>query len=325
MFTIEHLRETIKSVVTQSSTDIITYSGPISEKGQKQLANVVNTFSKFENGLLILSTFGGDPDCAYRIARSLQKTYKRFTLFVPSICKSAGTLIALGANEIVMGKDAELGPLDIQLSKPDALAERTSGLTPRVAIETLQDSAFEALEAFFLKLRLRSGLQITTRTALEVATDLTGNLYRPVFQQIDPMRIGEVSRAMLIAKEYGTRLAERSGNHKPETLDRLVESYPSHGFVIDVDEAKELFLDVREPNEGESTLAVLLEAIIHVALETDEAEVSMLNTLLTEKPLDEDENEVTDAIHDDGKTDNDPQNLNPGEDRESGEESSSGT
>src|SRR5207247_1906229 len=131
-----------------------------------------------------------------------------------------------GANEIVMSERAELGPLDVQILKPDALAEQESGLTPTNAITTLRDFVFETTEKFFLDLRFKSGLQITTRTALETAAKLATGLLRPVFQQIDPMRLGEISRAMAIAAEYGTRLA--CGNEKNGTLARLIKGYPSH-------------------------------------------------------------------------------------------------
>lgn len=42
------------------------------------------------------------------------------------------------------------------------------------------------------------------------------------------------------------------------TLQRLANSYPSHGFVIDREEAKELFENVRIPTEREHELLNLL-------------------------------------------------------------------
>jgi ClpP class serine protease len=38
---------------------------------------------------------------------------------VSGYCKSAGTLIALGANELAFGEHGELGPLDVQIAKRD--------------------------------------------------------------------------------------------------------------------------------------------------------------------------------------------------------------
>lgn len=256
----EQFKRAIDEVAEEAQADIVFYSGDIEPPGDRKLVKQVRLFGSRKNVILFLTTNGGDAACAFRIARCLQRTYKQgtFTLFVDGFCKSAGTLIALGADAIVMSELAELGPLDVQLLKSDALGEQTSGLTPTRAINTLRELAFETLEASFLNLRFRSGLQITTRTALEVATNLTTGLFCPVFQQIDPMRLGEISLAMLIAEEYGTRLASESV--KEGALKRLIEAYPSHGFVIDREEASQLFSAVREPTNKEAALAEFLSS-----------------------------------------------------------------
>jgi hypothetical protein len=74
---------------------------------------------KRTNVLLMLTTPGGDAHAAYRIARCLQRNWKHVTLFAPGWCKSAGTLLAIGANELVIGDFGELGPVDVQRPKED--------------------------------------------------------------------------------------------------------------------------------------------------------------------------------------------------------------
>ncbi|MGS0536682.1 hypothetical protein [Pseudoalteromonas sp. SaAl2] len=64
-----------------------------------------------------MNTFGGDPHAGYKMARLLQYEYKHLTVAIPEMCKSAGTLIAIAANEIIYGPLGELGPLDIQTRK----------------------------------------------------------------------------------------------------------------------------------------------------------------------------------------------------------------
>lgn len=296
--TLNDLRSTLSKVSAANNADIILYSGAIYPPGDKELIKLVRKYRRNENVVLMLTTTGGLPDCAYRIARCLQRAYEgKFILLVDTICKSAGTLIALGADEIVMTVTGELGPLDVQLSKPDALAEQTSGLTPKQAIITLQRRAFESLEDFFLALRFRSGLQITTRTALDVATKLTTGIYCPIFEQIDPMRMGEISRAMLIAEEYGKRLS--SNNVLEETLEALVENYPSHGFVIDREEASELFANVRKPTDEEEYLANLTEPFTIMGQESNEPIVEFLSILIPneEEEVEEGENVSTGENH----------------------------
>ena len=48
--------------------------------------------------------------------------------YVDTVCKSAGTILALGADVIIMSQYAELGPIDVQLQKEDEVGESTSGL-----------------------------------------------------------------------------------------------------------------------------------------------------------------------------------------------------
>jgi len=56
-----------------------------------------------QNVVLILVTHGGDADVAYRMARCLLKRYKKVSLYVTGYCKSAGTLVAVGAMKSSFG------------------------------------------------------------------------------------------------------------------------------------------------------------------------------------------------------------------------------
>jgi len=60
-------------------------------------------------------------------------------------------------------------------------------------------------------IRRDTGGSITTRTAAELASTMVVKLLDPIYRQIDPMKIGENSRAMNITKSYGTRLSIKSG------------------------------------------------------------------------------------------------------------------
>lgn len=71
---------------------------------------------------LLLHTRGGSAVPAYLISRYLKTSVKNgFVAVVPRLAKSAGTLIALGAQQIHMGMMSELGPVDPQISDMPAL------------------------------------------------------------------------------------------------------------------------------------------------------------------------------------------------------------
>lgn len=66
---------------------------------------------------IILHTPGGLVLAAEQIAQALAKHPAKVTVFVPHYAMSGGTLIALAADEIVMGEHAVLGPVDPQLGQ----------------------------------------------------------------------------------------------------------------------------------------------------------------------------------------------------------------
>ena len=64
---------------------------------------------------LIIHTPGGVLFSAFQIARALKEHPGKVTVYVPHYAMSGGTLIALAADEIVMDKNAVLGPVDPQM------------------------------------------------------------------------------------------------------------------------------------------------------------------------------------------------------------------
>jgi len=257
-------RDPIDIVTEQANADIFLFSSGISYASGEALIDAVSKKRNRENVILILSTYGGDPDAAYRIARFLQDHYKRFTLHVYGFCKSAGTLLALGANDIVMGDRAEFGPLDVQLHKPDEFMHRVSGLDITKALASISDSAWEAFQNCFLSVRARSGGVITTKTASEIAAQVITGLFSPITQNIDPLKLGEMQRSMDIAVDYGMRLGASR-----ELATTLAAKYPHHGFVIDFAESKRLFNCVRQPNEHEMDLAMQLQKFFESNIDED--------------------------------------------------------
>lgn len=227
-------------------TDVITYAGEVSSTGYEMICDALET-KKSSNALIVLCTPGGDPHAGFRIARALQHAYDKFDALVPRYCKSAGTLILVGASKLYLDDMSELGPLDIQVKKNDELVGRNSGLDIIQAVNYLQNQALHAFSQYLVDLTQNAGL--STKVASEISSRLTIGLFEPIAAQIDPMRLAEMQRAMEIAFEYGRRLSEKSGNLRSNGLQDLVSAYPSHGFVIDRKEAKKLFIDVARPSE----------------------------------------------------------------------------
>ncbi|MET0105679.1 MAG: hypothetical protein ABW072_11120 [Sedimenticola sp.] len=277
--------------------DYILYTGSISRKGYVQLSELLETKSASDGrtkGYLIISTTGGSPDAGFRIARALGHHYPDdFKLMVPDICKSAGTLIAVGANELVISDRGELGPLDVQFQKKEELFEMSSGLDIIQSMVVLQDQVKIAFREYLLDIRLGAGLG--TKIAAKLASEMATSLVSPITSQIDPLRLGEHQRALRIATAYGTRLNHKFKNTTSDQIDKLLTHYPSHSFVIDRKEASNLFSRVRGPNEEESLIEQWLRNLRDLSEMAEEQEPLVLclrdviNNMPTKDPTGEGE------------------------------------
>src|SRR5262249_39360354 len=158
-------------------------------------------------------------------------------------------LLALAADEIYMAPAAELGPLDAQIGY------EKEGLT----ISALDMArSLEDLAATAMTMALNGGLAVLDVTPLSRAeslgamVDFATKFMHPVMNKLDPTMIHWSSSLLDVAVHYADRLlALREA--VPAPFDRadvsqlpmgLVERYPTHGFVISRDEAKDLGLPV---------------------------------------------------------------------------------
>lgn len=228
------------------NSDFIIFSGNVYRDNAIDLLTRLDKKERRENISLLLCTFGGDPDAAYLIARGLKRRYKKFTIYITGICKSAGTLLALGADEIVMSGFGELGPLDVQMIRDDALSPRGSGLDLQNSISAIRDYSVDFFQTNLMTLKESSRGTISTKIAADIACKLAIGLLAPIMAQIDPHRLGGVQRSMTIAYDYGKRLKTSE-----PILKKLTADYSVHSFVIDVEEAKDLLQNVREMSAEE--------------------------------------------------------------------------
>ncbi len=305
----EELARLANAVRDESSADVHFFSGPIrmdSVYGPGSDTMCMKAISEIQsrekNAILLLCTNGGDPDAAYRMARMFLSMYEEFTVLIHGSCFSAGTLITLGAHVLVLSPFAMMGPLDTQIAKADELFESVSGLTGVTALDALRQQAYKSFEHTLVDMKLNLPNEVTLKTSIDVAVRLTTGLYAPIFSQIDPLKLGEDRRALDIAREYGDRLVGASKNAKEGTLEKLLASYPSHGFIIDPIEAKELFDDVRDITQPQGELLKFLGQ--SCSRPTSEPFYRVLSTVRPENQIEEKTDEKRDdKTNQNGNTD----------------------
>ena len=65
---------------------------------------------------LVLETPGGSGEVAEQIVRILRTKYDDIGVIIPGWAKSAGTMVALAGDEILMGPSSAMGPIDAQMT-----------------------------------------------------------------------------------------------------------------------------------------------------------------------------------------------------------------
>src|SRR6266404_4355925 len=212
-----------------------------------QLNLIFNQKAKFKNVdklEILLHSGGGHAECAYQLSKLFRRHCKQLNIIVPILAKSAATLMCLAADTIYMGERSELGPLDVQITDPfEKGLDSFSPINEFKSMEFLRDYAIEMLEYYAIALVERAGMSV--KEAFHEAMPAVANTMSPMYAKIDPSKIGSYRRSLAVAEEYAKRLLNaRKVANSDAIAEKLVWKYPSHDFLIDRAEAKEIGLPI---------------------------------------------------------------------------------
>jgi hypothetical protein len=195
---------------------------------------------------VVLHTAGGDADATFLITKILHLHAEEVSFIVPLFAKSAGTIMCLGADELILSELSELGPLDVQIrEQQEGQGPRfSSALNGFKALEQVQLHTIQTLDLAAKMILQRTAMRLGD--AIHLAAEFAGQTSGTLYSQVDPKKIGEYARALGIGEKYGmiilTRFMKWPSDKAHSTIRRLVQEYPSHDFVIDYHELKELGL-----------------------------------------------------------------------------------
>jgi Serine dehydrogenase proteinase len=222
-----------------------------------QLRRVLGSRS-FPEVDLVINSGGGDINAAYQIITLLRLHAKKINACVPFYAKSAATLLCVGSDVIVLDELAQLGPLDTQVyeERKGGKSDYASALNPFKTLEQIQTFALESLDVSMKMIIGRSGMDLDE--CFQHATKFVEVTAGPLIAQLNPEKLGEYSRALSVGEEYGKRLLRRSTKwdeaKRNQVIERLVHGYPSHDYIIDYHELKEMGFQVESfgDNEGDA-------------------------------------------------------------------------
>ena len=107
-------QETGKNVLVMSHVQSGIFGQMITTADLMKIEKELRKF-KGNDVMMILNTPGGDLFASIKIANLMKNYEGKVTAIIPKYAMSGGTLISLGADEILMDKNASMGPVDPQL------------------------------------------------------------------------------------------------------------------------------------------------------------------------------------------------------------------
>ena len=111
------------------SADVVSFVGPILPGNERDLRDALDALlPRRESVAVILDTPGGVVEVVERMVTVMRSRYEDVTVIVPDRAMSAGTILALSADWIMMDDLSCLGPIDPQIEKDGKLVPALSYL-----------------------------------------------------------------------------------------------------------------------------------------------------------------------------------------------------
>ncbi|CAM2184046.1 MULTISPECIES: SDH family Clp fold serine proteinase [Burkholderia cepacia complex] len=95
---------------------------PINHTDPDDIAEILSGVGGDAEVDLFIQTPGGNVDATEKLIGVLRQRLKSWRVIVPSWAKSAGTVIALSGEKILLGVNSELGPIDPQFQGPNGMS-----------------------------------------------------------------------------------------------------------------------------------------------------------------------------------------------------------
>jgi ATP-dependent protease ClpP protease subunit len=201
--------------------------GKSAEISKDDIVGFVDLLHNIPSGVpidLLLHTVGGDIDAAEKLIRLVRARVGdegEIRVIIPDLAKSAGTLLALGANTLVMSDSSEIGTIDPQVWLKDSQGNN------------ICQSILSYLSAYREHAK-----------ALNVKPDDV--VARTMMDKFDPNVVRKFQLMSQRARNLAEGLLKRRGLPFSEIAGALLDldRWPSHGQMINWEDAKALGLDV---------------------------------------------------------------------------------
>ncbi len=179
---------------------------------------------------VLVFTTGGDTLAAFHLGRLVREFADEIGVLVPDKCYSAGTLFALGADEIYMTGAGTLSPIDPSISTPlNPVAEG-----PMQGQKQLLPVSVESVAGF--KSLMREEWEIKSE-------DAAVQIFRLLAERVHPLALGDVYRSRQQIERLANQLLtahRRDKTNVTKIIRTLTRELGSHDYPISRTEARKL-------------------------------------------------------------------------------------
>lgn len=216
---------------------------------RRQIEDIVNEPRDEVEVDIWLESPGGDAHSAFKLALMLRHVAGHIRVVVPDYAKSAATLLALVGHEIFLAPGAELGPLDAQmLEEEGSLSGRISALNIAHAADEVAKDAVDLAVTGGADVMFVTGLG--RAQTIDAMLSFSARFSEPLVRQLDPKLVHHAKQLLVVTARYAARLlAETAKGDPDEIANKLVEDFPTHGYVIAYQDALQLGLPVKPIGE----------------------------------------------------------------------------
>lgn len=201
---------------------------------------------------LLLYTRGGDTLAAWSLVNLLRMFCDELEVIVAVKAHSAGTILSLGADRIVMTKQATLSPIDPSLHH--ALGPQVPGAGPEARVPV----SVEAIRGY-LEFAKSDGEIADPQTMAQLITDLSNKVH--------PLVLGQIFRTRSQIKTLAGQLLDHQVKDKKKQkkiIDFLCSDSGSHDYTINRREGDKLGLNIEKCS---ADLYVLLKSFMQTVRE----------------------------------------------------------
>jgi len=212
---------------------------------------------------LYLYTGGGQTDSVWPLVSLFREFGDQFNVLVPYKAHSAGTLICLGANAVVMGDAGELSPVDPKVGSQFNPVDEIEGKSRR-AISVEEVTSYFDLAKDPAKDAVGNGIEDSDVDSPAVDPSLA---FQILAEKVHPLALGNVNRSHKQIRELARRLlglhyvAESSQTGETERrirsiVNALTQGRYSHTDILNRREARSLLGEevVKFADEAEQDL-----------------------------------------------------------------------